>query len=305
MSRSCRFFLTLTLVLSSACSEQKSTPAPKPDGNLAPQESVGAKVIYGDDNRLDLYQLGNSPWSMVAGATVALMRNTKLVLKPRSVYEIKTSKYSSSYDLCQEEPFFDQGTAAFCSGFFVGNDIVVTAGHCIRDNSECNTTSIVFGFALKNAGDAADEVPASQVYRCSQVIKSLVSSSDGVDYAVIRLDRPVADVEPVKLRSSGTANPGDELVVIGHPAGLPTKVAADGIVRRVESGFLVAGLDTYGGNSGSAVFNAKTLEVEGILVRGEMDFVYKGDCRVSNVCDTAACRGEDVTRIEFPRSVIP
>ncbi|WP_420540401.1 S46 family peptidase (plasmid) [Paenibacillus polymyxa] len=33
--------------------------------------------------------------------------------------------------------------------------------------------------------------------------------------------------------------------------------------------FFVANLDTYGGNSGSPVFNSDTHEVEGILVRGE------------------------------------
>ena len=43
--------------------------------------------------------------------------------------------------------------------------------------------------------------------------------------------------------------------------------------------------------------NETTGEVEGILVRGETDFVYKNSCRVSNVCADDGCRGEDVTRI--------
>ena len=55
-------------------------------------------------------------------------------------------------------------------------------------------------------------------------------------------------------------------------------------------------LDTYGGNSGSPVFNAATHEVEGILVRGETDFTSNGTCNVSLVCPTSGCRGEDVTR---------
>ena len=54
---------------------------------------------------------------------------------------------------------------------------------------------------------------------------------------------------------------------------------------------------TLGGNSGSAVFNSATGLVEGILVRGEQDYVLKGDCRVSNVCPVDGCRGEDVTKI--------
>jgi len=63
----------------------------------------------------------------------------------------------------------------------------------------------------------------------------------------------------------------------------------------------VANLDTFGGNSGSAVFNAETGEVEGILVRGENDYVWSDEngsrCRVPQQCTNDACRGEDVTRI--------
>ena len=66
----------------------------------------------------------------------------------------------------------------------------------------------------------------------------------------------------------------------------------------VKDQFLVANLDTYGGNSGSAVFNATDGKIEGVLVRGEMDYVFKNGCRISNVCATDACRGEDVTLIE-------
>ncbi len=74
------------------------------------------------------------------------------------------------------------------------------------------------------------------------------------------------------------------LVVIGRPSGLPTKVADGAQVRSVNDVFLVANLDTYGGNSGSAVFNAVTGVVEGILVRGDTDYVYNAQlgCRVSN-----------------------
>ena len=70
-------------------------------------------------------------------------------------------------------------------------------------------------------------------------------------------------------------------------------------------GYFVANLDTYGGNSGSAVFNAKTGVIEGILVRGENDYVYKGNCRVSNVCASDGCRGEDVTKLSAITATIP
>ena len=44
------------------------------------------------------------------------------------------------------------------------------------------------------------------------------------------------------------------LVVIGHPSGLPTKIADGAWVRNNESEYyFVTNLDTFGGNSGSAV----------------------------------------------------
>ena len=67
----------------------------------------------------------------------------------------------------------------------------------------------------------------------------------------------------------------------------------------------MANLDTYGGNSGSPVFNAQNNKVEGILVRGETDFVSNGQCNVSLVCPSTGCRGEDVTRATVWSAKVP
>jgi hypothetical protein len=109
----------------------------------------------------------------------------------------------------------------------------------------------------------------------------------------------VAGHAPLKVNRSGAPAKGTPIIVIGHPAGLPTKVAGGAAVREVKEGYFTANLDTYGGNSGSAVFNARTGQIEGILVRGENDFVYDSanSCRRSNVCSADGCRGEDVTTI--------
>ncbi len=86
--------------------------------------------------------------------------------------------------------------------------------------------------------------------------------------------------------------------MIGHPTGIPTKVAGGAFVRdNSNDKFFVANLDTFGGNSGSAVVNSETGVVEGILVRGENDYVTEGGCSVPQVCTMDGCRGEDVTRI--------
>lgn len=45
--------------------------------------------------------------------------------------------------------------------------------------------------------------------------------------------------------------------------------------------------------------------VEGILVRGEADYVSNGTCNVSKVCPSTGCRGEDCTRIAELIDLIP
>jgi len=95
--------------------------------------------------------------------------------------------------------------------------------------------------------------------------------------------------------------------VIGHPVGLPVKVAGDAKVRDASPRyFVMTDLDTFGGNSGSAVFNAKTKLIEGILVRGGTDFVRSpAGCTVSCQVGQNEGKGEAVTKISALSSSIP
>lgn len=266
------------------------------------------KVIYGDDDRLDMYQVSDARLLKLADSTVGLFQGDNVAMEGDKA-KLTTESYSQSYGLCKEEPFYEQVTGAFCSGSLVAPDIIMTAGHCVKTAESCKSTKFVFGFAVTKAGVMPGTVPTGEVYGCSELI-GREQVSYGADWALVRLDRKVANHAPLKYNTQDTLKNGDMLLVIGHPAGLPTKIAGGAVVRDASpKGYLVANLDTYGGNSGSAVFNAKTGVVEGILVRGETDYVYKGDCRVSNVCASDGCRGEDVTKLSsitspFTKAVI-
>ena len=134
----------------------------------------------------------------------------------------------------------------------------------------------VFGFyqidEATNANVAA--IPADNVYIGDAIIDQ--SLGGGLDHSVVRIDREVVGRNPVPISRQGVVSLGEPLVVIGNPSGLTTKIAGGAIVRGVQPTFIESNLDTYGGNSGSAVFNANTLEVEGILVRGE---IGRASCR--------------------------
>jgi S1-C subfamily serine protease len=282
------------------------TPNQTPAHSEAQDPTVTRSVIYGDDNRHDYFAETDLAIREAADSTVALMNESSLTPGPMGKVVIKGEPYGKTYGLCETEAFWEQETAAFCSGFLVASDVIVTAGHCITKASECASTAIIFDFAYKAPGLAPKTVPENNVYRCKNIIHT-ESSSAGADFAVIKLDRAVTDRRPVGLRRQGSPKVGDDIFVAGHPTGLPLKIAGGAKIRSTSpQAYFIANLDTYGGNSGSAVFNARTLEVEGVLVRGEQDFKWgPGRCMTSNVCPSTGCRGEDVTKISETLSYLP
>ena len=265
------------------------------------ERPLNGKVIYGSDDRHELYEESDPEIRRIAYSTLALIDLSNLKDLGDGTIAIRIENYGQRYHLCSTERFREQDTAAFCSGFLVAPELVMTAGHCIRDLLNCQQTAFVFGFAYSTPYSQPAIVRQKDVYYCRELIRR-VAELDGIDFAIIRLDRPVRDREPLRLRRSGTILPGDELTVLGHPAGLPLKIASGAQVRSIHpKGYFIANLDTYGGNSGSPVINLRDREVEGILVRGEQDYVLTEEngygCFISNQCADDQCDGEAVTLI--------
>jgi V8-like Glu-specific endopeptidase len=257
------------------------------------------KVIYGEDNRQDLIDVTNPAYLELARSTAGMIDQSKLTFNGVDTYTIAASSLQS-HGVCSYARFSEQATAANCSGFLVGEDLLVTAGHCMDSFSDCRINKWVFDYSISSEDTNPMQVPASSVYGCKEILVQTLDSSTLNDFALIRLTRKVTDRRILTFRTAGKIEDASEILVIGHPTGLPTKVADGAFVRGNDNPFFfVTNLDTFGGNSGSAVFNAKTGAVEGILVRGETDYIIDPgkSCRVPNRCTMDACRGEDVTRI--------
>lgn len=258
------------------------------------------KVIYGEDNRLDVYASPNSMFIELSRSTAAMIPHQSILLNRQDSKAEIQGKSLRDVGMCEEERFSNQLTAARCSGFLVGEDLLVTAGHCVRDESDCKNFAWVFDYKVDPEQPRKALVPKESVYRCKEIISQALDYNTWDDYALIRLTKKVTDRSPLQFRQEGSIAVGTSLVVIGHPSGLPTKIADGSNVRSITpAAYFVANLDTYGGNSGSAVLDAETGIVEGILVRGEADYEMRPgrNCRVSKVCANNGCRGEDVTRI--------
>lgn len=259
----------------------------------------GMKVIYGEDNRKDVFESTDPMLVELSKSTAAMISSDKLRDDRKDGEVDITDQTLQRRGICAKERFSQQITAADCSGFLVAPNVLVTAGHCIRNQSDCASNKWVFDYKVDHADQGIVTVPSANVYSCKKIISRTLDQMTQDDYAVIELNRTVTDRQPLAFRRQGKITAGTEIAVIGHPTGLPTKITNKAFVRTLKSKYFVTNLDTYGGNSGSAVFNAKTGEVEGILVRGENDYVEdnKLGCQVSNVCTNDGCRGEDVTFI--------
>lgn len=250
-------------------------------------------VIYGADNRLEVFEEADASRRELARSVVAIMPMHALHNTGPVANQVTGAKYGDSNNLCKTEKFYDQLAPAYCSGFLVADNIIATAGHCVQDPNFCKEARFVFDFSVDSKGRDPHTVKVEDTYGCAKVLHEEIDGN-GADFALVELDRPVVGRTPVRFASSAPKT-GESVFVIGHPVGLPAKIAGGAKVRRNSSGFFVANLDTYGGNSGSAVFNESTNEVAGILVRGETDFIRRGACNVSYQCKDELCRGEDVT----------
>lgn len=255
------------------------------------------KVIYGDDNRLDVYESPNPLFKKIAISTAAMIPDSSLEAT-KDFVTIKSGTLEGD-GICSDARFAKQQTAAMCSGFLVGQDLLLTAGHCIQSMDDCNSNSWVFEYSNTTSEKSVFKINKKDIYKCTQIIARAFDDGTDNDFALVKLDR-LTDREALPFRKSGKISSSAGLVVIGHPSGLPTKIADGAFVRSNKNRYYFqANLDTFGGNSGSAVLDTSTGMVEGILVRGERDYVLDStsNCYRPKVCAMNECRGEDVTRI--------
>lgn len=268
-----------------------------------PSSKLIPKVLYGEDNRLDYFESSDNLMKELSKATAVQIMNTSLH-KENSTYSL-TAKTMAEVGMCKTERFSNQLTAGDCSGFLVSPTTLVTAGHCVDRVEDCADHSWVFDYANREKVEKSFKFKEDQVYHCSKIIERIKDRTTEEDYAVLELDRPVTDRAFLNIRSSGKPANDASFTVIGHPMGLPTKIISSADMRdNNRTHYFRINSDTYGGSSGSPVIDSKTGIVEGILVRGDVDFEpTENDCLSSVVRGIDAGRGEDVTRITTIKSL--
>lgn len=244
--------------------------------------SIGAiarnPVIYGEDNRIEVFENKNLMYQRLASATAALIPAQKLRFEGRNTFILAPNIADDpKVNICPGERYAHQPKGSDCAGVLVAPDIIVTAGHCYLDPSNCGSKYWVFNYVVRNARQTRVAVRTRDVYSCKEIIEmrlTEVKKNSGIynDFAIIRLDRPVKNVVPVKL-SPIVPKVGTRALTIGTPSGLPLKIADGAIVKSANKHEFRATLDAFNFGSGSPVFNQDTGEYIGVISRGEDDFV--------------------------------
>lgn len=237
--------------------------------------------LYGQDNRRDFSEVSGAHRKL-ADSTAALIVNSFLV-KKGSKYVVDAPTLEAVDGVCSTEKFREQPAASICSGTLIAPDLMLTAAHCYSSNLTCQNAS--WAFSYHDSRNGKYEIKERDVYRCKEVVFKSFDLEKGQDFAIVKLDRPVKKQKPVELRKDITAM-NTPLVLIGHPRGLPTKIADDAWITDVRPSFFMTNVDAYTGNSGSGVFNAQTLELVGVLSFGKEDYTEENrSCVTSAVYD--------------------
>jgi V8-like Glu-specific endopeptidase len=176
---------------------------------------------------------------------------------------------------------------------------MITAAHCISENS-MNGMRIIFDYQIDPVFKVLNpKIAPENHYSVKKIVSRGYDLFQRLDYAVIELDREVADRPFLNFRESGKIEDTEPLFNIGFPLGVPIKYVPNGVMRKNQHiNTFIFSMDLFSATSGSPIFSQEGL-VEGIVVRGEKDFEVDivNNCVRTKVCQEAECLGEDASRI--------
>jgi hypothetical protein len=234
--------------------------------------STAAGVIYGEDDRQEVYELASSELqTRLARSMVALVPRTSLDAKR---LPLNAPILAERARFCSPPRFDQQPTAAFCTGVLLDWDLILTAGHCLRVFA-LDQLVAVFGYYYRAPDELA--VSPNAVFDLAEIVAERldpVGVEPRLDYAWVRLRYDVPPpLEPLAIRVD-PAQDGQALIVAATISGLPLKVDLAARVRDTGAplfDFFRTDSDTSHGGSGGAALDAQHA-VLGILSRGGEDF---------------------------------
>jgi hypothetical protein len=273
------------------------------------------KSIYGNDNRrlirsldpdnsLDQIYLHYSP------SILAQIPSWRITEQTKNTIAIETKTLRSGLKFCADEKFLEEPIVSSCTAFLVAPNMIMTAGHCVKDKFECKKNTWVLDYHNNDDNLYIDNkitFNKDKTFQCAELITQ--AENQKVDYAIIRLDRAIDDRPMLKIRKNGKTDSKEPLILFGHPLGMPLMVSDQIFIRDNSLEYVFkTNADSFSGNSGSPLIGLNSGLVEGILIKGDDDFVMdsKENCNKTVKCHDKDCRGETVLRSNYlPNKYIP
>lgn len=270
-------------------------------------------VIYGKDERLEVSNTNDFFITERAKFVAAMIHKGKIksLDHGQQNFQIESRTLLDRKEMCPDERFVNQIAPANCTSFLVAPDVLLTAGHCVLSQRDCESYRFIFNFVEKNGRESPEHynVRSDEVFYCKKLLARKLIPREKIDYAIIQLDRP----HPSKLdffkdvikKPSSFHFQLEQFLVMGHPLGIPLKASDYVDFKKVREKdpkriFRIKS-DTFVGNSGSPVFSRHTGYVTGMLIGGERDLNLDeaNNCNRVRVCqESDDCTGEAVLKID-------
>jgi hypothetical protein len=246
-------------------------------------------AVIGEDDSKEIAGEGVSPGPARSGArareddkaVLAVARSVAAIVRRSALKQVSSGwvlhvdslkKTEKGTNLCTNDR--DYGCPAakiFGTGFLVEENVIATAGHvAYMKNGDygdfLDSAYVLFDYTWGPGNTAITDFTNDQVYEAKSVLARRYDTED--DWALIELDRAVVGRTKLECRAAGQVSGSARVYMIGHPSGLPQRLAPSAeVFDTTVCSYFYAGLDSWPGNSGSPVFNAATNLVEGLLVR--------------------------------------
>lgn len=237
-------------------------------------------LIIGNDDRIDINELSHPTISKISTSVVSFVRK-KHLKKNRDSYEMDATNLHKRLNFCEDERFSNEPLFANCSGAIIGDDLILTAGHCINTQNK-DEFYVVLDYIKDPLGNIPSAFSKDQVFEVKDFLYHEFSLTDKVnDLAVLRVKRDLNRIA-LEMNLNHEYSHGTPIYMLGHPLGVSQKYTGPNIIRSLNRETLSfrTELDSFSVNSGSPIFDHYSHEIIGVLSRGTgSNFEKRGrDC---------------------------
>ena len=243
--------LSLVLVFAASCSTEQTLPELQQPELINAQATKNTAQLHNKDFARKLDNIKNykfSPTNSICGP--------KNEMQDVNAYDGKLGQTVEFVKAHQgpvgamESKNIDS-SSKFCSGTLIGDDLYLTASHCV-DGSTVGKF-VAFDYEVAKAGTKALK---PQVHH--KIVKVEEEGAKvGLDYAILRLEGKPGEKFGFTKINTDEPTKGLLTTIIQHPSGNPKKVEV-GNVATIEDVYLsYSELDTEPGSSGSGVLDDK------------------------------------------------